>query len=524
MRDEKEHTFEKISSLEDIDQIITPEGALYASNGEMYKSMLFGRDALEAADDLVQIRPKISENVLIRLAQLQGSELRDENAEEVGKIPHQHMQLYINGERIPHTAEEQMQRLSARWGGTKEGFTYFGSLDATPLFARLAARHTSIHGAEIMNSPILHQNGEVTSFMDSFVSSLNWISKHLEMSELGLLEFRRLNDRHIVIQSWRDSGSGFIHTDGSQANLNGFIAPLEVQGYAYDALKIASLLGRNKVVNFNDSDLDKWEYQAKKLQQTVIDMFWMNDGTGFAMGIDRDENWQPRQIQTLSSSQGVLLDSRLLLDLDEDRRRHAVEVIVKSIMSDNFLTDAGIRCRANEHSSLVDFADYHGSQAVWAKETYDISKGLRRQGMPRVAAQLDARLLNMINISGAHYEFLYVVPSGDVDYNPKNLATLEQTENLDGIIAATNIPDLGQAWTISASLAVKNSLHPRNRAHEGSWTKLLEDQVLSSTQAVQLLKTREEIESARQASKNFAIDVAKGIEADKKWNPSWWSD
>lgn len=509
--------YEFPATLLDLDGVKTPEGAVYASSGEEYRWMFFGRDSLESADDLLNVRPKIAKSVLLKLASLQGTETRDISAEEPGRVSHQHMQLYENGERLPSEAENKMHFLSERWGGDENGFTYYGSLDATPLFARLAARYALIHGTDILSERLTDKNGESITLLDSMKRSLDWMSRHIESSELGLLEFRRLSDKHIVVQSWRDSGSAFLHMDGQRANIDEFIAPLEVQGYAYDAFKLAEML--DDVAGITGEDKQKWSYYADILQENTLGRFWMPEVGQFAMGIDRDENHQPRQIKTWSSSQGVLMDSRILIDLPENDRKTYLEGIIGALYGPEFLTEVGVRCRAARFSDLAGFADYHGSWAVWAKESYDFAKGLRRQGLDNLADDIERRILNMANISGAHYEFLYVNPAGEVDYFPKRY----NPEDPHGeVIVGSNVPDKGQAWTISAVLAIKRGERPLYRAIKTTWAEELEDRVLGTVVRAKLLSRGDELRAKRSKSKQFSIDTAAGIVADMKWNPDWW--
>ncbi len=507
------------SSSRYIEQLITPEGSLYASAGSNYGYMLFGRDSLEASDDILEHRPGISLGVIDSMIKLQGSNSNPANAEEYGKIPHQHMKRFVNGQEIPQSSQEQMHKLSRKWGGDENGFTYYGSLDATPLFARLVARHGLIHGTDYLQDEIKTSHGEVVTRCEALRRSLNWICNHIDSSELSLLEFKRPTKDHIVIQSWKDSGSSYIHKDGSQVNLDGFIAPLEVQGYAYDALLLSSRIA--EMTDMDDDEVHKMQTYAEDLRNNVFDRFWINEQEGFASAIDRNEQHQPRKVETLSSAQSNLLDTRLFFGLEESQRREYVKTIVSLMHSENFMTEIGIRCRSKSEADLTGFADYHGSWAVWTKETYDYIKGLRRQGLNELANDTANRALNMVNISGHNYEFLYANPAGEVDYNPKEYSPgMEPTP--DEIIVATNVPEVGQAWTASAVYALKCQLKPRHHFVPTSWEQQLEADTLQDTEEAQLLTSYDEIRSKRQNTKNFAIDTRAGIEADRKYNPDWW--
>jgi hypothetical protein len=155
-------------------------------------------------------------------------------------------------------------------------------------------------------------------------------------------------------------------------------------------------------------------------------------------------------VGSIASNAALLLDSRLfdqLAGADE-----YVEPLARRICSPEFVTEAGIRCRSVEEAGLVDFQDYHGTWTVWMKETFDVVKGLHRQGLTGSAGQLGRRLLNAVNVAGANLEFLYVSPAGDVmyDHHESNLRGGEVE------IAGTNYPEVGIGWSVAAALALKH--------------------------------------------------------------------
>src|SRR5205085_2432056 len=127
--------------------------------------------------------------------------------------------------------------------------------------------------------------------------------------------------------------------------------------------------------------------------------------------------------------------------------------IVKHMMGSNFLTDAGIRSRSLAAAHLVKFWDYHGSFVSWPKETYDIAKGLRRQGFPLLANQLENRLLNVYLKIRKYPEFVYVDGHGRVLASSSGPTHHGEFTLIDG----PNTPESVQAWTVSAIIAILNS-------------------------------------------------------------------
>src|SRR5207245_1281024 len=111
--------------------------ALYASGGELYSDAVFGRDSLEAAEDVLHLLPRVAHDVVLALSRLQGVVDADpgprSSEEERGKIHHEHRSLFVDGRRISPRSQRLLERLSELWGGDGATLTYYGSADATPL-------------------------------------------------------------------------------------------------------------------------------------------------------------------------------------------------------------------------------------------------------------------------------------------------------------------------------------------------------------------------------------------------------
>ncbi len=52
------------SVIRALESLRADEGGLYASAGELFSDAVFGRDSIECADDLIQIRPEIAREVI----------------------------------------------------------------------------------------------------------------------------------------------------------------------------------------------------------------------------------------------------------------------------------------------------------------------------------------------------------------------------------------------------------------------------------------------------------------------------
>lgn len=439
-----------------------PGCGIYASTGPNYQFAIFGRDSLEVAEDILEFRPDLAREVILLCAHLQGHDGNNQSEEEPGKIHHEYRALSFNDRHIPEVSREIFRRLAPGWGGTGDTLCYYGTVDATPLFVRLVGRFVQIYGDQILEEVIIDRFGRELSLRSHMTRAVQWITQHVESSPWKLLEFRRLNDTGLPYQAWKDSETGYLHLDGSAAWADGGIASIEVQGYAYDALKVAHALK----LGIDDSENNYYRELAGVVQQQTCGLMWMEDEKYFAMGLDRspDDPSATRQIRTLTSNAAALLDSELLLDLDEATRARYVQPIVSTIMGAQFLTDAGIRLRSLTHPDATSQADYHGNRITWPKETYDIAKGLRRHGYPLEADQLDERIVSSSLKSAELFEFYLVNSEGEVKYHYRDQYPDEPQIHEFG---EAYWPEPGQAWTISALLGIaENRRRARhNRIH-----------------------------------------------------------
>jgi hypothetical protein len=210
-----------------------------------------------------------------------------------------------------------------------------------------------------------------------------------------------------------------------------------------------------------------------------------------------------------------LLDSGLFDTLPPTERQTLLMAIVERVFSDELLTPVGIRCTSLVHKDVLDYPAYQSSYTVWHKETYDIAKGLRRQGFIRLAEDLENRLLNAINLAGGPTEFLYVFPDNRAQFDPLINAPGEKAEE----IAATNVPENDQAWTISAALAIKWRRGRRRTARpvEGTWQSELEDEIFGRIERARLLRTIREIKSAFPTSYSFWVNREKGFARERAY-------
>lgn len=460
---------------------------VYASSDTLFKGAVFGRDSLEVADDLLLSRPRLARRILFALATLQGIHSSDVNEEEPGKIVHEYRTIVVDGKPLDDVSRHIFEELSTRWGGTEKELAYYGSVDATPHFIRTVGRYCKAKGTGVLDEKVVRRDGSVVTLRDSLLSAVDWLMDKLADSSSGLLEYYRRNPHGIFNQVWKDSREFYVHANGQLANHDQPIASIEVQGLAYDALRHAAILFPQRANEFKQ--------RAQRLRDRTLELLWMPKKHYFVLGIDHRPDGRIRCIKITTANPAALLDSEFFDDVPPRDKKKYIKGIVRNIMGTDFLTDAGIRSRSIREGHLIKFWDYHGSYTTWPKETYDIAKGLRRQGFPKLAQQLENRLLNVIRKSRSYPEFVYVDHRGRVLAGPP-AARLHGTLML---VDSTNEPESVQAWTVSAALAItmnRFSGFRRRQVRQEAWQQKLEQEVLVHIPHVAPLKGFKEL-SAR---------------------------
>ena len=436
------------SSKEDYIKLVDAGNlGVYASLGSHFDYAVFGRDSVQVASDLLASHRELSRRIIHALASLQGIKTDLLSEEEPGKIHHEYRALEMNGSNVPEQSVTILKKLQQAWGSASDDYVrYYGSHDATPLYIRLIGDYVDCYGPSLLEESYHALEGS-KKIRDSLKSAVDWLTHKIGSSDLGMLEYQRLNINYgLTNQVWKDSSTSYLHSDGSLANHDKGIAAIELQGYTYDALGVAI-----KLLPSNDAQKDHWHKLAEHIQTETVTKFWMPEQQYFAQGLDIDSEGRPRQIDTLTSNPGLLLDSKILDSLSNAQKNQYIEAIVTMLMGPQFLTPAGIRCRALSHRRIPGFVDYHGSYTVWPKETHAIARGLRAHGKVESANMLESRLLDSVKRAGEFYEFFYADDNDKVYYSHKEALEHFRLQSLDKNIA---VAEPCQAWTISATLAI----------------------------------------------------------------------
>ncbi len=330
---------------------IREAGRRVVGAGVPWFATLFGRDSIIAAYQALSLNPQLAIDTLQVLAHFQGKELNDWRDEEPGKILHEFRQ----GEMT-------------RCGELPFG-PYYGSIDATPLFLILLS--------ETYNWTA--NNGLVRELLPAAYAALDWIDNFGDLDKDGFVEYSRRSPKGLVNQSWKDSWDAYMRSDWTMPPAP--IAPIEVQGYVYDAkYRMASLLRA-----FGDTErAEKLKKEALELASRIDKAFWMPDYDFFAMALDGDK----QQLKCISSNPGHLLFTR---SIGKDR----VRAIVARLMQEDMSSGWGWRTLSQGDPTFNPLSYHRGS--VWPHDNSLIAHGMalnefRQPAIDVLTALFDASL------------------------------------------------------------------------------------------------------------------------------------
>jgi glycogen debranching enzyme len=303
----------------------------------------FGRDSLVVSYQLLPFDSTVAERTLRFLAAEQGTETDDATLEAPGRIMHEkrHGDLPAIGESVRTP--------------------YYGTIDATPLFAALFSDTVAETDDEsLFDSVYPHAKAAVEWTLD-------------ELDEEGLL-FYEPHDRPLGLShlGWKDSAGALAHPDGMPTQ--GAVALAEVQGYVFRALtRFAPLAERA-----DDSTLAAaCEDAAETLAGTFEERLWLPEEGCYALGID-----DRGVIPSVASNQGHAIWG----GLGSDER---VAQVAERLTSDDMLTSVGLRTFAASHDSFDPLSYHRGS--VWPHDTSIAAMGFAERGHHEAAESLAVR-------------------------------------------------------------------------------------------------------------------------------------
>jgi glycogen debranching enzyme len=307
---------------------------------------LFGRDALITSFQELLLGSEAAAGTLRALAEAQATSDDPERDAEPGKIVH----------------ELRRGKTARIWKDR-----YYGTIDATPLFLVLLSELWRWSGDDEI----------VLELEQAARRALDWIDAFGDRDGDGFVEYLRRAPHGIDNQSWKDSWNSMVFHDGTLAQAP--IAPVEVQGYVYDAkLRLAELARR---VWRDEATAMRLEFEAATLRDRFVAAFWLPEHGWYALALDAEK----RPVDALASNTGHLLWSGIV-------PAGRVADVAAKLVSGPLWSGWGVRTLAADEPAF-DAVEYHNG-SVWPHDNSLIALGLAQAGRREDAEQVVRALVD----------------------------------------------------------------------------------------------------------------------------------
>jgi glycogen debranching enzyme len=307
---------------------------------------VFGRDTLITSLQTLLFGPELAAGALRSLAGLQATEDIPDIDAEPGKILH----------------ELRRGRAAKTWFSL-----YYGTIDATPLFLVLLSELWRWTGDDAI----------VEELKGPALAALEWIERYGDRDGDGFLEYERRTPRGLENQSWKDSFDSQRFADGRTAAPP--IAPVEAQGYAFDARRRLAELAR--AVWRDDELAARLDADADLLAARFDEAFWIEERQAYALALDGSKE----RVDSLCSNIGHLLWSGIV----PEHRRPAVAA---ALTGEELWSGWGVRTMGSAEGAYNPISYHNGT--VWPHDSALAAWGLARAGYREPAVRLACSLID----------------------------------------------------------------------------------------------------------------------------------
>jgi len=321
---------------------------LYPYGGIPWFVCPFGRDGLITSLQYLPWFPEVARGTLAFLSAYQGTKYDEFTEEMPGKILHEFRQ----GEMA--NCREVVY------------LPYYGTMDATLLF--LIVFEAYIRWTNDL--PFLKQHWA------NVEAAGRWITRDGDVDGDTFIEYRRIAEKGLGNQGWKDSGDAISHRDGRLAASP--IALCEAQGYTFAAYRALSYMAT--LLN-KQTDAVQWQRAAERLQANFLRSFWWQEEQLFYLALDGEK----KPCEVVSSNAGQCLWTGIVPDT-------FVDAMVSRLMSSDMYCGWGIRTLSSSAARYNPMSYHNGS--VWPHDTAFIGAGFARYGHKEETGRLLRDLLD----------------------------------------------------------------------------------------------------------------------------------
>ena len=323
------------------------EGGPFPTAGIPWYAVPFGRDAIISAYETLGWNPDLARGTLRLLARYQGLKVDEYTEEEPGKIFHElrRGELARLGE-IPHRP-------------------YYGSVDATPLFALLFAETIKWTGDRALWRDMLPAAERALTWCDG---------PYGDPDGDGYVEYGA-HGTELRSQGWKDSSESLSEPDGTWSTLPA--ALVEVQAYVYAAKTgMADLYA----IDGDNTRAQRLRGEAADLRRRFAKDFWMPGESCFAQAL----NATKAQVPAVTSNAAHALWAGIATP------EHAA-ALTRRLMEPDMYTGWGLRTLSSHYPTYNPMSYHNGS--VWPHDSALAAQGMARYGFREEASEVVSGLI-----------------------------------------------------------------------------------------------------------------------------------
>lgn len=366
-----------------VKELETENGILASGRNEIYGG-IFGRDSLITCLKLLQVYKKTKNEDCLRivkkslktLASLQGQEINPESGEEPGKILHEYR---------PDNHEHLTKHHQKPWYVYPDNsMRSYDTIDASPLFLITAYRY-------LQQS---HDYKFTELLLPNIKAAINWIVSYGDTNGDGLIDFSSKADREYngpFTDNWMDHPDTIFHEDGSPVRYP--LAPVEVQAYAYVALRLWSIYFTSSESVFTEI----LQLKAQELKEVFNEKYVVKTNKEAYFSFNIDGAGKP--LVSRRSNIGHALWASLTVEDDGIRdsiiEKKYIPLVVKQLLSvDIFEPKAGIRTLSLRSRNFQPNGYHNGT--IWPHDNSIIAEGFENFGFKKEARNIRRAYLHAI--------------------------------------------------------------------------------------------------------------------------------